>query len=1081
MDIAENRKRVTDWIRAQLVGPHPFMFDRDSAEDDDGTLRGINPVERFPCGAIYPVFEGEGEDPASTDDNAEALDDGVAADDGKEAEPVRRFVPPSSIGLSFYVTGTNIVLEATFYASRYTYDNSKNLWKRSKLEPAHIKLHAPAMDYHRDRVSVLNDTCAIADTLWRKNKDGWIVTVTLCNTLTIDGAQYKNGREFAETRAEQTLFEAKFELLVTSGEIGDYPRVDRSLLDDEEQEIELQYRNRKVYAIGHGTGVCWKEDADGIVRYLETDAMPTTEVPQTTADFESGEILHFRYLADAINDGAGIIAELNDFVNGYEAWIVKQENSVKEFSKEDRTVGFRITERMREANKRMRAGIELLGSDTNAMLAFSLANHAILDQMMQGDKQKGISHSERAYRWRPFQLAFLLAVLESSSNSESEYRDIVDLIWFPTGGGKTEAYFGLIAYVILLRRLRFPDTSGGTAALMRYTLRLLTKDQYLRATRLICALELMRQKRDDLGEAPISIGMWVGGEASPNHYDDAQKRVKESGNSGREPSFVIDKCPWCGQAFSISTGNYDVGKNHFHFRCKSDECEFGRNNAPIPCNIVDDHLYDNPPTLIVGTVDKFARMPWEKRVENFFGKDGNRPPELIIQDELHLISGALGSINGIYEAAIDSIIKLRGLYPKYIASTATIRTAENQIGKLYGREAVVFPPPGADCDDSYFAKTIPTSKEPGRLYIGYYAPMLNRQKCLAPLAAALLAAPVSLFVGDQDEDLLLDAWWTLVVYHGSLKGLANSQMSFDSDIRDRLRQIIVEIKEYYKPKSAKNKLSDREAAEADAHVAEGDFDPRVIELLEARLLPSTEELTSHKSARENAEVFSRLAIGYPEPGYIDAALATNMVSVGLDVARLALMIINGQPLTTAEYIQASSRVGRSDIPGIVFTNYYRDQTRSLSHYEQFGAYHDAFYRYVEPTSVTPFTWQARNRALHAALVSVMRHGIEGISEACEYSTDLPEVQRALAVLGKRCAQADPALGDEIRQHIKRLSGQWEAEAKQCAAIKRGFKYYANSNEAYDTLLYNYGDRIQGVWPTLQSMRNVEDTALLKES
>jgi ATP-dependent helicase YprA (DUF1998 family) len=427
---------------------------------------------------------------------------------------------------------------------------------------------------------------------------------------------------------------------------------------------------------------------------------------------------------------------------------------------------------------------------------------------------------------------------------------------------------------------------------------IIKQDQYLRAARLICALELIRREHDDLGGTAISIGMWVGGEAGPNSFHDAYERICEARDAGREPFLVIDKCPWCGHPFSIAAGSYHAEEDHFHFGCIDETCEFGRSEDSIPCNIVDEHLYANPPTLIVGTVDKFARMAWEERVGNFFGRQGNRPPELIIQDELHLISGALGSINGLYEAAIDTIIKLRGVYPKYIASTATIRTAENQIRRLYGRDSAVFPPPGINCDDSYFARTVPLDEKPGRLYLGYYAPLLNRQKCLAPIAAALLAAPISLFAGDENEDILLDAWWTNIVYHGSLKGLANSHMAFDSDIRDRLRMTIDEIKNHDRIAQDNGEEKKR----------------RIAELLENRVLPSVEELTSHKTAAENAAVFSELAIRYPENGYLDVALATNMVSVGLDVSRPALMVINGQPLTTAEYIQASSRVGRSDVP-----------------------------------------------------------------------------------------------------------------------------------------------------------------------
>lgn len=1058
----ENRKRLAKWIKAQLIGPSPYMYSQ--SEDEGAFLKGINPVERFPCGAIYPVHEGAGEDPAGTEgDEKERHDDKASSEDGKEDAPVRRYTPPSSIGVSFCLASSCTYIEANYFASHYEYDNAKHYWVRYELEEQQ-KFFAPTHDYDSYRKEIWGGRARI-DILWRKHDAGWIVTVSFCNNSQML-PKYSSDVEFARDLAEKTLFEARLEVRVSENDIALYPSVDKSLLDEEEQELELQYRDKKLYAIGHGTGVDWEISKNGMVIF--TESIPTAEVPQVTANLESKQVLELRYLANALNNKSHTIASLAEFVQDYGRWIEEQEKKVSSFPKEDHPVGSRITTKMREVEKRMHSGIKLLSSDNSALLAFSLANRAILNQMEQGGKQKG-KKPKSDYAWRPFQLAFLLTVLESATDNDSEHRDLVDLIWFPTGGGKTEAYFGLIAYVVLLRRLRHPATSGGTTVLMRYTLRLLTKDQYLRAARLICALELIRKGRDDLGDTAISIGLWVGGEASPNSFADAHKLVCDAKNAKKEKiaSLVINACPWCGAEFTISSGSYQSGAHDFHFQCSNKACDFGVTEEPIPCNVVDEHLYLNPPTLIIGTVDKFARMPWEERIENFFGKSGNRPPELIIQDELHLISGALGTVSGLYEAAIDSIIRLRGLYPKYVASTATIRTAEGQIKRLYGRKAAVFPPPGITCDDSYFAKIIPLSKKPGRLYLGYFAPQLNRQKSLAPLAATLLAAPVALFTNEANEELLLDAWWTNIVYHGSLKGLASSHMSFDTDVRDRLQMMIAEIKACPLKKFAE--------AEQDIKLKD-----RLVEKLEQRVLPLFEELTSHKTADQNAETFSKLKIAYPQNGCLDAALATNMVSVGLDVARLALMVINGQPLTTAEYIQASSRVGRGGVPGVVFVNYYRDQTRSLSHYEQFKAYHEAFYRYVEPTSVTPFTWQARKKALHAAIVSVIRHGVTGCREASDFSAQSPELQKALAVLKGRCADAAETLTEDVLEHIDSLTREWESKCTQCSQSKRAFKYFSSGDRAFENLLCNFDDTIQGLWPTLQSMRDVEDTALLKE-
>lgn len=336
-------------------------------------------------------------------------------------------------------------------------------------------------------------------------------------------------------------------------------------------------------------------------------------------------------------------------------------------------------------------------------------------------------------------------ILESVTNEDSDFRDTLDLIWFPTGGGKTEAYLGLMAFLFIYRRLKYPASSGGTISIMRYTLRLLTSQQFLRASKVICALELIR--REDvtrLGNEPFSIGLWVGGASSPNTFKKAKEYVDEKQYS----KLVLTNCPWCGSHFSHN--NYVSKEDNFHFTCINKICDFGKiSNNILPCNVVDEALYKAPPSLLIATVDKFARLAWEDRAGSFFGLNGNRPPELIIQDELHLISSALGSIVGLYEVAIDTTLISRGMRAKYIASTATIKNAARQVETLFAKEMSIFPPSGLRYDDSYFAKTVPLEKKAGRMYVGYLAPLLDRQHCLEPLAGALLATPTKLFKDDM--------------------------------------------------------------------------------------------------------------------------------------------------------------------------------------------------------------------------------------------------------------------------------------------------------------------------------------------
>ncbi|RDH87664.1 MAG: helicase [endosymbiont of Escarpia spicata] len=1056
----EPRRRLIDWVRKQLIGPP-------EPASDSPDLRGVLPTERFPCGALYPTSQwGEGIDPASEDVNEAEGTTEVAGESTAELAVVRRYIPPSSLGFSFFIKGEDIRFQVLSRAVRYERTERdergqyKNDWKRSELisgqenDEEFENISCPGRD-QRQSFSNLVDKARV-DVQWRHFVDGWIVTVSLCNAQEL--ADSATGRDYVYERAEKTLFEASLRCVIDAGDVGVYPRVDRSLLDQEEQEIELQYAHRHIYAIGHGCAANW-EVKDGKVVELRSETMPAVEVPQMTADTGSGgePVLSLARLADIDNVHATLLPELDDFISGYASWVASQQGNIPGLPADDRAAASRMVERMNTAVSRMRVGLRLLGDNAQARLAFALANSAMLDQMRQHDRLQGKPRADDAYRWRPFQLAFLLTTLESTANEDNEFRDTVDLIWFPTGGGKTEAYLGLIAFQITLRHLRHSDTGGGTAILMRYTLRLLTRDQFIRATRLICALELIRRERNDLGSAPITIGMWVGEATSPNTFRKAAELVNKAIAANEKPELVLDHCPWCGQDFEADR-NYDSTTQHFHFLCRNPDCGFGASpDGVLPCNIVDEALYDEPPTMLVATVDKFARLAWEERANAFLGGTQHRPPELIIQDELHLIASALGSVAGLYEAAIDTVLQLRGVYPKYIASTATIRMADQQVKRLYGREVAVFPPPGLSCDDAYFARTVPLEQRPGRIYVGYLAPMLNRQQCLAPLAAALLLAPHVLFESDQHEQELLDAWWTQVVYHGSLKGVGNSHTAFASDVRDFMRLL---------------------SGTTEAQAQENEKARK-----QERSTPSIAQLTSLQTAAQNADIFARLSKTREEDGCLDAVLATNMISVGLDVARLALMIINGQPLTTAEYIQASSRVGRSEAPGVVFANYYREQARSLSHYESFRPYHEAFYRFVEPTSVTPYTYQARLRALPAALVIVMRHGGFGLlnnGAAANFDPNNSQVSKAVEQLKRRCVLSAPDQVDEVSGHIDALIADWLIEVERCRLARRQLEYQVpEKDNGRDRLLYNHDDRIRGLWPTLQSLRNVENTALLK--
>ncbi|MFC7159480.1 hypothetical protein [Pseudidiomarina halophila] len=391
-----------------------------------------------------------------------------------------------------------------------------------------------------------------------------------------------------------------------------------------------------------------------------------------------------------------------------------------------------------------------LRTSASARAAFALANVAMLSQVNQCTVNKNESNLNelKVFKWRPFQLGFILVALESTLNQDSQDREILDLIWFPTGGGKTEAYLGLMAILFIFRRMEYPSSGSGTICMMRYTLRLLASQQFLRANRLICALELLRRKQPSvLGDEPFTSGFWVGASTSPNTHKEAQ----ELWNKERYSRLVLTSCPWCDTRFTKE--NYIFENGRLSFQCRNEACDF-HNNGDLPIDVVDDNLYESPPTLLLGTVDKFARLAWDGRASRFFGVGQRRPPELIIQDELHLISSSIGSVFGLYEAGIDALIRARGLTIKYVASTATIRNAHEQTKALFARKSAVFPPSGLNHTDAYFAREVPLSEKPGRLYVGFLAALIAQSKSLGPLMAAALAAPIESFA-ESDSD-----FWT---------------------------------------------------------------------------------------------------------------------------------------------------------------------------------------------------------------------------------------------------------------------------------------------------------------------------------
>ena len=894
---------------------------------------------------------------------------------------------------------------------------------------------------------------------------------------------------------------------------------------DEEEILRLMNRDRQVFAIGHGCSADWPGERPSRIGTVWSDCMPTYETSSTSADLvdSNGHPLKvsMRKLADlsGADDGSAEVARL---ILAYSSWIasLKKIDSRQPPVPDDLVPTAHILiGRCNGYLKRIEDGISFLKEDSlegeHARTAFRLANHAMLiAQLRTSDKVRtprfeneqllwdipvadpnpSVPNPEKGY-WRAFQIAFLLATIRGICEPEHDDRRIVDLIWFPTGGGKTEAYLGLTAFTIFFNRLTGRSGSGADV-LMRYTLRLLTAQQFQRASLLFCAMEHLRRKDPALRAGkPFRIGMWVGGATTPNKRSDARyalSRLRRDPSS--ENPFVLLKCPWCNAKFGpsedaaaprgqqrgrrqqrtgISVYGYSLAQvpgtraETVVYRCEDRACEFGNDparpgNPPLPIVVIDEDIFESPPNLIIGTVDKFALLAWKPQTRAIFGigNDGKHdgyPPSLIIQDELHLISGPLGSMVGAYETVIEELctaeIRHEICVPKIVASTATISRAEEQVRALYARDKVMlFPPSGLEEGDSFFAREARDEKGallPGRLYVGVLAPGHGSlQTTEARVFAALLQYPsvMEILNGDESER---DPWWTLLIFFNSLRELGGAATLLVADARDYLRVIL--DRHGYQYSQIRQLLNWEELTSR----IRGDKIPEVIQKLE--------------------KVFKRDANGYPTDA-LEACLASSIIEVGVDIKRLGLMVLVGQPKTTSQYIQVSSRVGRSlSCPGISVVAYSQSKPRDRSHYERFRSYHQKLYAQVEPTSVTPFSPPAVERALHGIIVAAARQ-LSPMKEA-EFPRPFPLKigsplrERIERMIERRAKFVDHDEAANVQARMNQRLNEWRAWNP---ASFGGFgappqdpplMHPAGSAEREDWHGHS--------WPTLSSLRDVD--------
>lgn len=1019
------RKGLIHELETYLIGPRM---------QDEILGKNIRPMQFYLTGKLVPF--GSTSDVINERDNAIETHVQVSEEKIDEQLTLKKLFRSSTMGISFKLKKlTTVEIEASW--AIYEDKEHKRLPQAENWK----------IDLSNQRTGTLENL--------NESKYGKVrYTVNYRNNLYHINVFLMNSlkRENQYPEQDEVMFQSSLKIHIPTIHVAKFT----SKADQYHVQNELLYRDKEELAIGHGVGVDWK--TVGNITTIYSTWMPRFELPNVEHCKIENQSFKMKDLSEYPVD---ILKEkLSVIPSAYKLWLNHETKIVNELPDYLKSEAEQNILKVKNTIERLEEGISLVTKSNDSLyyLAFQFANRAMLLQRAQsGVAQTYRTTGERIKptldgEWRLFQLIFLLMNVAGASDEQHIDREIVDLIWFPTGGGKTEAYLGVAAYVMAYRRLLAPkqvDKYAGITVFMRYTLRLLTTQQFQRAAALICAAEVLRKPNTNLfGEEPFSIGLWIGQDSSPNKFVDAMDKLEQL-RDGKEvktgnPIQLIN-CPWCGA--ELGPDQYEINKNSQKICCSNKACAFKHG---IPVYTVDEAIYLKLPTLLIGTVDKIAQLPWKQDMHELFGNKNvyhrelgfkysnsipmgysriNRlkPPELIIQDELHLISGPLGSLTGLYEVATDLLTRNNGRPAKVIASTATISGADEQIRALYGREMQQFPLAVQKANDNFVSKEVPTSEKPGRCYVGICAPGVSNK------IQAIQTYSAYATITRSEPKFKVDPYYTMLGYFNTVKELASMVTTFKDEVNSRL-----------------NMLDPTNKFEHDLAV---------------------EELTSRKKAQEIPQLLTQMEKTLDEAGVLDAVLATNMISVGVDVDRLGTMFVQGQPKTTSEYIQATSRVGRK-YPGVVFVLLNSLRSRDLSHFERFKAYHQALYRHVETMSVTPFAKGALYKGLTGTFVGFMRQTIMEIN-AEQSPKKIVQLQNKVDTATVQFLErVQNAYGATIESEIKDLLEWWRELAWKNAEDKLAYK---ESKYVKAYLLKNFNEEVnvKDARPAMMSLRNVE--------
>lgn len=1094
---AEVRQKIIEAIRTDLIGPR-----------EDEEVLEENPRYAYLVG----MLDAQNDDEDYSSAGEQEVDADMAIEDGEDYtageeddnEPISttRFQLPSSIGISFYVQSDLNGLNLDVCWGDYSKSSRKYTGKDEKEHSRAVYTRIPMKETVRvvfADFTRTNDYPLVCDS----NVHVHVSRIPLKGGYSLVTAYVVNKRKNPANSTERLMFQVELKAHAEDGRpVFIAEHICREILAAD----EFYFAQRPILGRGRGCAAVWDKPVNGKTTSISTAFIPEYEFPGVSAALDGFDQYYFSTLTmskKAKKDET--IGKLKTLADSYDSWITKTLSGSKRM--EDQAfrerIGNTVIGRCQDALQRIREGIHIIETDDTAFEAFcfmncviflqnSIKNYAkkhgtdeVVCSFTDFIRQKGKSSN---FGWRPFQIAFILMNLAGIVNPEHPDREIVDLLYFPTGGGKTEAYLGLMAFAIANRRLRATEDSeynldGGVTVMLRYTLRLLTTQQRDRITKMVVAAEkIRRQAYPRFGTEPISIGFWVGGGVTPNKFEEFIEKPDRPQDARSAVNHVCKQlltCPFCGKPLKEENFYIDTDRKTIEIYCSDRDCEFYKyrdGRYPIPVYLVDEEIYSKCPTIILSTVDKFARLPWDVNTNALFGRvnrkcsrDGyvaigaehgrhNRtetlptstltdirpflPPELIIQDELHLITGPLGTVYGAYETIIEDMCTHDGIRPKYVVSTATIKNAEEQTRCLYARKNTTqFPPNGFEIGDSFFIREIPVDDNPFRKYVGICAPGQSMKNALLWIYAIILQAAYTYSLQEEYRDVI-DPYYTLVGYFNSIRELGGAVRLLQDDIPKRIHRI-----------------------------------KRKYGLEKERYLYRNEEITSRMASFRIPEKLSQLETTFEKKGCLDTAIATNMIAVGMDVDRLGLMAVTGQPKQNSEYIQATSRIGRSH-PGLVVTLYNAYRPRDLSHYENFTGYHAQLYRFVEGTTATPFSARARDRVLHALVISAIRLNYPQMANNPDAAAIVSLTDEQIATVRKmiidRLNIVKPSAIADAEDEINQFIEWWKLRASR---TDKPLRYYVVGTDRYNRLMNPYDKpHEEDEKATLQSMREVESSA-----